>query len=972
MNRFFIRRGLRTTKSFRRGSLLLRNLSLPVLAGIAVLAATLLLRQALIAQEEAAIDRTLRLQAENAKLHLTENLLGQTQALVRMAKRWERQGKPRQDAWEAEAKLYVQDYPAFQAIEWVDTTNHVGWIVPLQGNEAALNLNLGFEPKQLKALEGARNTSQLIFTPSIELKQGGKGFRLFVPLGSRLDSSGFIAGVFQTDKFFDYTFKELDRRVGRKYGVAIFEGDQEIYSNYHSNRQNEQKWSHQTTINFYGITWYLRIWPEPDLVEEKSFLDELVLGAGVAIACLLSGTIFLFQTSQRQVKKLDAINHNLEREIVERQRVEEALKKSERLFRIIAEISPVGIFRSDAEGQVIYVNERACQIVGASLEKVLGWKWGDYLHPEDRQRVYKTWLYAIANQVAWHEEYRLLHQEGRVTWVLAQTDVEREETGTVIGYVGTLTDITTRKQAEFALQQALAAAEAANRAKSNFLASMSHELRTPLNAILGFSQILSSSKSLTAQERQQIEIVNRSGQHLLELINDILSMSKIEAGQITLNETCFDLYGLLDSVKDLLHLKAKSKGLQLVFAYAKDIPQYIQTDESKLRQVLINILGNAIKFTSTGSVILRVNTAGEQVSKGAGEQVSRGAGEQVSKGLRENLHSNAPLPLCPSAHLPTCTPASLRSNYLTLWFDVEDTGPGIAAQEIDILFEPFIQTKTGQKSIEGTGLGLPISREFVRLMGGDIAVNSTLGQGSIFTFDIKVSLADAADIKTTVPSLRVIGLEPNQPKYRILIVEDIEQNRLLLFQLLAPLEFEVREAINGQEAVTMWQSWQPDLILMDMKMPVMDGCEATKRIREAPNGEDTVIIALTASAFEEEREDILKAGCNDFVSKPFLTENLYEKIGFYLNIRYVYAGENEADSNQKSPQPMHLTKEALSAMPNEWLKELYQAAIALDERPIIELINQIPEREAVLAKILTDLVDNFRLDMIVSCLNEEF
>ncbi len=903
---------LHTSKSFA-------NFSLPVLAGIGVLGGTLLLRQALIAREEAAIESTLRLQAENAKIQLAENLLGQTQALVRMAESWERQGKPRQEDWEADAKLYVQDYPGFQAIEWVDASNHVRWIVPLKGNEAALNLNVGFEAKRLKALEGARNTSQLVFTPSIELKQGGEGFLLFVPIGSRLNFGGFIVGVFQTEKFFDYTFKELDRRVGLKYGVAIFEGNQEIYSHYYGNRRNKEKWSHQTTINFYGITWHLRIWPESELLEEKSILDELILGAGVTIACLLSGTIFLFQTSQRQVEKLDAAKQKLEGEIVERQRAKEALKKSERLFRILTEISPVGIFRSDAAGQTVYANERACQIIGASLEEVLGCSGGDRIHPDDRRRVYKTWLCAIAHQLPWQQEYRILHQEGRTIWVLAQTDLEREETGNVIGYVGTLTDITERKQAEIALEQALAAAEAANRAKSNFLASMSHELRTPLNAILGFSQILSPSESLTEQEREQIEIIKSSGEHLLEIINDILSMSKIEAGQITLNQNSFDLYELLDSLKDMLQLKAKSKGLPLNFEYAKNIPQYIETDETKLRQVLINILGNAIKFTQQGIVTLRVSAA-------------------------TNLDK------------------------LKIKFEVSDTGPGIAPEEIDILFEPFVQTKAGKKSIEGTGLGLPISREFVRLMGGDITVSSIVGQGSIFTFDIKVTLADSVDIETTVASRRVVGLEPNQPKYRILIVEDIEQNRLLLVKLLTPLGFEVREAINGQEAVTMWQSWQPNLIVMDMKMPVMDGCEATKRIREAPNSQDTMIIALTASAFDEQREDILKVGCNDFISKPFRAEVLYEKIALHLNVRYVYAGENQAAATQ----PLQLTKEALSVMPNEWVEQLYQAAIALDEVSIIELIKQIPARESMLAKILTDLVDNFRLDLIASCLNEEF
>ncbi len=920
MNRLFIRRRLQITKFFGRDSVSLKSVSLPVLAGVAVLVATLFLRQALIAREEEAIDHTLYLQADNAKIHILQSLEQQTQGLLRMAKRWEVQGKPRQEYWEADARLYVQDYPALQVIEWVDASNHARWVVPIKGNEEALNLNLGFEPKRRISLEAARNTGQIVFTPTIEIQQGGKGFLLYIPIGNRQDFEGFILGAFRTEKFFDYTFNEWYRRIEHKYGVAIYEGDKQIYSHYRSNKHNHLKFVQQRTINFYGIAWRLEIWPESELQEGKSVLDDLVLGAGIAIACLFSGTIFLVQTSQRQVKKLDAVNHKLEAEIAERQRVDEELKKSESLFRLLAEISPVGIFRSDAEGKIIYANERTCQIVGVPSENLLGWKWGNYLHPEDAQRVYRSWLYAIAHQLPWYDEYRLLDQKTRVTWVLAQTDLEREATGNVIGYVGTLTDITERKQAEVVQQQALAAAETANRAKSAFLASMSHELRTPLNAILGFSQILSASNSLTAQEREQIEIVNRSGQHLLELINDILSMSKIEAGRITLNESSFDLYELLGSVQELLQLKAKSKGLQLIFEYANDMPPYIQTDESKLRQVLINILGNAIKFTQNGIVSLRVSVANE-------------------------LHP------------------------LTIQFAVSDTGIGIAPEEIDMLFEPFVQTKTGQKSIDGTGLGLPISREFVKLMGGNISVSSTLGQGSIFTFDIKAKVVDAADNETRLTSRRVIGLEPNQPKFRILIVEDIEQNRLLLVQMLTPLGFELREAINGEAAVEIWQSWQPDLILMDMKMPVKDGYEATKCIRESPNGKDTYIIALTASAFDEQREDILKAGCNDFVSKPFRGEILYEKIAFYLGVRYVYAEENQSVSEPRSLQPLTLTKEALNVMPNEWVEQLYQAAIALDDRQIMQLIKQIPDREAVLAKTLTDVVDNFRFDLISNCIN---
>jgi CheY-like chemotaxis protein len=299
-------------------------------------------------------------------------------------------------------------------------------------------------------------------------------------------------------------------------------------------------------------------------------------------------------------------------------------------------------------------------------------------------------------------------------------------------------------------------------------------------------------------------------------------------------------------------------------------------------------------------------------------------------------------------------------------------------------------------------------------MGGDITVKSTLGIGSIFTFDIKVSLAHQVDVETTLPNRSVIGLEPNQPKYRILIVEDVEENRLLLFKLLEPLGFELREACQGQDAVTMWQNWQPHLILMDIRMPVMDGYQATQEIRKAERRRmkdetkaerrrmkdeniyssgsqlenpqklacnplhfsdftlhpSTVIIALTASAFDEQRETMLRAGCDDFISKPFREDILYEKLAHYLGVRYLYEAENQATSTQQSVQPLQLTAESLTVMPSEWVQQLHHAALAMDDQSVIELIQQIPEKEATLAKILSHLVDNFRLDLIVDCLDK--
>jgi len=464
-------------------------------------------------------------------------------------------------------------------------------------------------------------------------------------------------------------------------------------------------------------------------------------------------------------------------------------------------------------------------------------------------------------------------------------------------------------------------AEVANRAKSQFLASMSHELRTPLNAILGFSQVMARNSSITQEQKEYIEIINRSGEHLLELINDVLSMSKIEAGQITINESRFKLENMLNSIKEMLQLKANSKGLHLSFENIGDLPQYIQTDESKLRQVLINLLGNAIKFTQRGTVTLCVSS---QVENNA-------AGQEEAQ-----LH-----------------------------FEIADTGPGISPSELLTLFQPFVQTETGRKSMQGTGLGLPISQQFVKIMGGDIAVESQLDRGTTFTFNIQVNLVTESDEQEKSAFKQVIALEAGQQTYRILVVEDVAENRQLLLKLLAPLGFEVREATNGKEGVALQSTWKPHLILMDMLMPVMDGYEATKQIKQTPEGREIIIIALTASAFDEQRKIILSAGCDDLICKPFREEVLFEKIAHHLNLRYIYEEENSSTSGCTPTLLQSLTTEDLSVMSTDWVVELHRAALCVDDNRILELIKEIPETEANLANALTDLVDNFRIDIII-------
>ncbi|MFB8788485.1 MAG: response regulator [Potamolinea sp.] len=336
----------------------------------------------------------------------------------------------------------------------------------------------------------------------------------------------------------------------------------------------------------------------------------------------------------------------------------------------------------------------------------------------------------------------------------------------------------------------------------------------------------------------------------------------------------------------------------------------------------------------------------------------------------------------------------------TITFEISDTGSGIYPEELNSIFDPFVQTKSGSKFIEGTGLGLPISREFVQLMGGDIAVKSIPGEGSTFSFDIKVNLASPTDVVPTVPSGVVIALEQNQPSYRILIAEDLEESRILLVKLLERLGFEIKEAVNGQEAFLIWKQWEPHLILMDICMPIMDGYEAIQAIRKAeklrrkhqessnskfpiqdknPNNNNrelgsnntfpasTITIALTASAFEDQREAILKSGCDDFISKPFSEQILYEKIARHLGVHYLYEAENQS---QELIQPLSLTRDDLNIMPLEWLKKLHWAALTMDEELILELINQIPESHRTLASNIANLVDDFRVDIIIDCFED--
>jgi signal transduction histidine kinase/DNA-binding NarL/FixJ family response regulator len=632
----------------------------------------------------------------------------------------------------------------------------------------------------------------------------------------------------------------------------------------------------------------------------------------------------------------------------------ELLGRSQSAQAAIARNLTMGLLATDLDGVIWFCNPLAA----TWLHVTIGHRLRDKLVPHWLSQ--EQWQTSLKSLKAGHaiRHKNLKHGQRWFDLMLDPLVYSSSPTGNQPnGLLLLIEDISDRKQIELELQQARETAENANRAKSEFLANMSHELRTPLNAILGFTQLMNHTDFINPEHQEYLSIINRSGQHLLELINNVLELSKIEAGKLELHPTSFYLHHFLDHIKQMLHIKAADKKLDLVFDLDPNLPRLITADENRLRQVLLNLLGNAVKFTQEGRVTLKVRCQDEE---------SEGYGEATD--FRFPV-SDSPFP-----------------RYL-LAFEISDTGPGIATEEVENLFKAFVQTQTGQRASEGTGLGLKISRKFVNLMGGDITVQSIVGQGSTFKFEIWVRKGEAIESSTALQTSRqVVGLAPGQPTYRVLIVEDRWDNSQLLVQLLSPMGFDVRVAKDGQAAIALWANWHPHLILMDLHMPIMDGYQATRQIRlresfvlrhqslaDHPNLQNlrsiTKIIAITADAFEETRMAILSMGCNDFIRKPIQVDELFRKISEQLGVRYLYREIAGQESNPPHPGDAVPTlgslTEHLAQMPTRWVIQLQREAIRGFDEPILQLIQHIPATHHPLATALKNWAENFQFDQIV-------
>lgn len=619
-------------------------------------------------------------------------------------------------------------------------------------------------------------------------------------------------------------------------------------------------------------------------------------------------------------------------DISERKRAEEVIRSAAQYARSLIESTLDPLVTISADGKITDVNTATESITGVGRADLIGSDFADYFtDPEKAREGYKQ---VFSQGFVTNYPLAIRHVSGKVTDVLYNASVYRDSHGNIAGVFAAARDITELKRTEEELRRykdhledevqqrtadlvlARNAAEAANKAKSVFLASMSHELRTPLNAILGFSNMMRKDPLLSQEQRDNLDIINRSGEHLLTLINDVLEMAKIEAGRVQLESAPFDLGILVRDVTDMMHARAEERGLRLLIDQSSEFPRYIRGDEARLRQVLINLVGNAVKFTQQGGVTVRL-------------------------GLK---------------------PHALQQRLL---IEVEDSGVGIKPEDQQKIFEPFVQL--GQTATQkGTGLGLTITRQFVQLMGGAISVESTPGKGSIFRVELPVDRVEATDVVKPegVERGEIVGLAPGQPEYRILIVEDQLENQLLLSKLMKTIGFPVKVAENGEQALALFQSWRPDIIWMDRRMPVMDGIEATRRIRALADGKEVKIVAVTASAFKEQRDEMLSAGMDDFVRKPYRFNEIYDCLSRQLGVKYTYAEEQGAEDASVEA----LTAEMLAVLPPELRGELREALESLEGERIAAVIRQVAPYDSKLHKMLSHLAVNFDYPAILNVL----
>lgn len=593
------------------------------------------------------------------------------------------------------------------------------------------------------------------------------------------------------------------------------------------------------------------------------------------------------------------------------------MRKTEKLLQKAQQMANIGHWNLDLEKNELTWSDETYRIFGLKPQEFSATyeAFVERVYPDDRDAVNEAYSRSIETKEQYEIDHRVIRPNGEIRYVHERCEHRFDDKGNIIGSIGTVLDVTKQHESEQELRTAKEKAEAANEAKSIFIANMSHELRTPMNAILGFSQLMARDENLTSEQQRSISIINNSGAHLLAMINEILDLSKIESGTMKVTESSFELSELINGLYDMMEVKAKEKQLSYRFDIDEQVPKYIKTDKNKLKQVLINIIGNAIKFTKEGSVTI-------------------------------NITNNSPL----------------DSDRIELLIDVTDTGCGIPKSMHEEVFRPFVQDRKEHE--EGAGLGLAISKKILRLLDGSISLESEVGKGSTFHIRLPVKTGDAQDAVDENPIKNIIGIKAGQKKFKVLIVDDIDSNRTFMALMLKEIGFGVKEASEGEKAIQLYNDWKPDLILMDIRMPGIDGYQAISQIRSLPQGDQVKIIVLSANMIKSEQEIMSLQQSDGFIGIPFEMDQLLEMMSQMLGIEYLYDNTTENLLVQSSG----IDPSWIDQIPAEKREMIYSAAVIGNGKELKRAIAIIADDFPSLAEHLSTLSSKYDFDAIVTLL----
>lgn len=606
---------------------------------------------------------------------------------------------------------------------------------------------------------------------------------------------------------------------------------------------------------------------------------------------------------------------------------EQQLKESEERWHLALDGSNDGIWDWNCKTNYAFYSTRYKAMLGYGEEELapLSSTWECLIHPDDLENALKTVNDYLDKKTSQYVlEHRLRCKDGSYKWILARAKALFNKNGIPVRLIGSHTDITERKQAQIELSLAKEAADFANRAKSEFLANMSHELRTPLNGILGYVQILERDRHLTSKQIEGLNVIKQCGTHLLNLIADILDLSKIEARKLELIENDFHFPNFLQGVVEICAVRADQQALTFTYLPSANLPLSIHADEKRLRQVLLNLLGNAIKFTTIGGVTFKVDAISTNNANSGNSSVLK-------------MHK--------------------------IRFEIEDTGIGISRESLTKIFMPFEQAGNSQSNAEGTGLGLAISQKIVGVMGGSIEVFSEPNQGSKFWIELNFKAAKEdynwSYINSKLSQRKIIGY--NGAKQKVLLVDDKWENRTILVKLLQEVGFEIIEACDGQEALDLASVNQPDLIITDLVMPVMDGFEMIRQFRRSPISQNIIIIVTSASAFSKDANQSLETGGNDFILKPINFENLLAKIQTHLKIDWIYEEVDMLETKVNNSLGVKATEASprlgFAPVPpsSEAIEQLFDLAMQGNIKAIATQIEDLENQDISLAPFCSEL-----------------